>query len=236
MVAEICGNASGVSAMSVPNLDVDVQHSRRIDVRGPFERAIRSTRHECILCAVDCAALRWFGAFAPLHRLPERRRRQIAATADWLLSFDARALIALQPPAANATYLTHVLERMQTASSLPIHLPAQVAPAREPPRAIAQHYRALLQQHAAGATLLGRIQSINRLPLRPAIEAMHSSQSCRDAPQASSADAIAFVANGAQRTLVLGDWFELALLRPRLQHAAPAAVPAVFDRTPDMAL
>lgn len=194
-----------------------------VHLRGPFERALRSARRECILCAVDCSALRWFGAFAPLHRLPERRRRQIAEVAGWLLSFEADALLVLQPPAAPTTYLTQVLECIHGASPLPIHRsPCASLSACALPLEIAHRCRTFLQDQCSGSTLLGRIQSINRMPTRGVAEAGCAARAQAWPQPATDPGALVRLAACAARTLVLGDWFELALLRHRVDDAAPA--------------
>lgn len=217
----VFGIVMQVRAMPVSDVLADAPRSCAIDVRGPFDSAGHAARRDCILCAVDCSALRWFGAFAPVRRMPERRKRQIAEVARWLMSLDAHALIVLQAPSAQKTYLTQILECMQLMSPVAIHRPADRHALRcDIPQDVLHRCRANLHEHASGASLLRRIQKLNGLETGLVVSATPARTSRAAEPMRAVARAVVQVAQCTSRTLVLGDWFELAILRRMLERLA----------------
>jgi len=215
-----------VPSMSVPELVVE-QCACACGVRGPFERPLDGAASDCILCAVDHAALHRFGAFTPLRRLSRRRQRQIAEAARWLLSLGAQSVVVLQPATATSSYLTGVLDFMQLEAPLTLHRLSQPASIRQ---CVAQSATlaaaARLQMQCGGASLARRLQRLNRLPSEPCSS---DRCACMQTIPATVTMAVLRLALSARSTLVLGDWFELRALRLGLR--AVLALPSVAPRS-----
>jgi len=199
--------------MSLPELVVE--HCA-CDVRGPFQLARQDAACECILCAVDHAALPRFGAFAPLRRLSRRRSEQVADVGLWLLSLGAQSVIVLQPPTTTSSYLTSILDFMQLQAPLALHrLSLSNAIASGVPDQAMLQTAARLRRQCAGASLLRRLHCLNRLA-----GSSGSGNGLTQSRLPSITLAVLRVASAARRTLVLGDWLDLRVLQRGLGDMA----------------
>lgn len=217
-----------VPSMSLPELIVE-HCACACGVRGPLEPPIDGAASDCILCAVDCAALHRFGAFAPLRRVSRRRQQQIADAARWLVSLGAQSVVVLQPASATLSYLTGVLDFMQLEAPVTLHrlsLPASIRQCV--PQAATLAAAARLQVQCSGASLVRRLQRLNRLPSEPCSS---DCCACLQTLPATVTMSVLRLAFSARSTLVLGDWFELRALRLGLR--AVLALPVVAQRFAD---
>jgi len=214
--------------MSLPELVVE-HCACACGVRGPFERPIEGAVSDCILCAVDHAALHRFGAFAPLRRMPRRRQPQIADAARWLLSFGAQSVIVLQQATATSSYLTGVLDFMQLDTPVRLHrliLRSASAQCSLDPATLAAAAR--LRAQCSGASLLRRMHFLNRLASEPC---GGDCSGCKQTASTALALQVLRLVLTARSTLVLGDCCELRALRLALRVvAAPAALTDGADR------
>lgn len=153
-----------------------------------------------------------------MRRIPERRQRQIAEVARWIVAFDPDALIVVQDPTLVGTYLTCVLDEVDRARAVVLHRIGCASPGSVVVGEALDACTTALLDHGendcAGQSLLQRIHQINRIdsqlmqaPLARLMPSLNSGV------VQTNAEAIVRISAAARRTIVLGEWVELAILR-----------------------
>lgn len=173
-------------------------------------------RDDCIFCAVDFGSLRKC-AGQPVAQADREQRRQAAEVARRIISFDPEMLIVVQDPTLFDPCLTQVLDCVYREHPVSLHRTGGLSPdyARFAEELTACGAATLLADaDRAERSLLQRMRWINRIDARiAAAVAARLASSVSTAALQAAADAVARISTVARRTIVLGEWAELAILR-----------------------
>lgn len=220
MVLSTIGNES-VSGDCAAVVGADFS-KQSLGIRGVLDAPLRAVC-ECVMCPVDHAGLRWFGALTPLPRTPTRRRSaEIAETADWVRSLLPDAVIALFNSSVQRTYLSAILDELRVHDPLCVlcmdSAPLAAAASLDVPRVTLDvELRETLENARLHLSLLGRIKHLVRLGLPCLSErTANAAVGAGTSPTNTAAHRIATAATQVRRTVVLGEWGTLSVLIPPL--------------------
>ena len=187
-----------------------------LGMRAPPEVAKLRPDNDCTFCAVDFGSRRELTGPHAMQRVSDRSR-QTAQVAQWIISLDPEILIVVQDHTLFDTCLTHVLDEVYRDHPVSLHRTGGMKPDYALAAAVLTACGAATtfeETNHSEHSLLQRIHRINRIDSRIATTvAARLAPSVNTGALQTTAHAVARISAAARRTIVLGEWTELAILQ-----------------------